>query len=135
MNRFILQGFINTIKYLPDACLVYVDDFESGYKRPNGEKVEDKYMTWKVIFSNGMKSFISKYFGNGLLVDIVAKMKPFEIEHDKMINGYSCLGLSIQRASYPKATVKKELRMMKESQEMSDEKPNIEAYNEPDFVY
>lgn len=135
MNRFILQGFINTIKYLPDACLVYVDDFEKGYKRPNGEKIDDKYMTWKVIFSNGMKSFISKYFGNGLLVDIVAKMKPFEIEHDKMINGYSCLGLSIQRASYPQATVKKELRMMKESQEMSDEKPNIEAYNEPDFVY
>lgn len=133
MNRFILQGFINTIKYLPDTCLVYIDDFEMGYKRSNGEIVDDKYLSWKVIFPSGMKAFITKYFGNGMLVDIVAKMKPYEIEQDKIIEGYSCLGLSIQRASYPRASVKQEQRMMKESQEYSSETPNMESYNEPDF--
>ena len=43
MNRFIVQGFINTIKYLPDACVVHIDDFKKGYKKPNGEIVDDKY--------------------------------------------------------------------------------------------
>lgn len=133
MNRFILQGYINTIKYLPDACLLYIDDFEGGYKRPNGEIVEDKYMSWKVIFPNGMKAFISKYFGNGMLVDIVAKMRPFEIEKEKIIEGYSCLGLSIQRASYPKSTVKREIKMIKDSQSSADEIPDLESYIEPDF--
>lgn len=133
MNRFIVQGFINTIKYLPDACLVFIDDYESGYKRPNGEVVEDKYMSWKVIFPNGMKSFITKYFGNGMLVDVVAKMKPYEIEQEKIVQGYSCLGLSIQRASYPKSTVKREIKMIKDSQASADEIPDLESYIEPDF--
>lgn len=133
MNRFILQGFVNTIKYLPDACLVFVDDFESGHKRSDGEIVDDKYMSWKVIFPQGMKSFIAKYFGNGMLVDIVAKMKPYEIEKDKIVEGYSCLGLSIQRASYPRAMLKEEKKMIKESQLHSMGTPNLDAYNEPDF--
>ena len=133
MNRFILQGFVNTIKYLPDACLVYIDDFEMGYKRPNGEIVEDKYLSWKVIFPSGMKGFITKYFGNGMLVDIVAKMKPYEIEQDKIIEGYSCLGLSIQRASYPRSSVRQERKMIKESQMNDDARPNLEEFNNPDF--
>lgn len=133
MNRFILQGFINTIKYLPDSCLVFIDEYESGYKRPNGEVVDDKYMSWKVIFPNGMKSFITKYFGNGMLVDIVAKMKPYEIEQEKIIEGYSCLGMSIQRASYPKSAIKREIKMIKDSQSNADETPDLESFITPDF--
>lgn len=133
MNRFILQGFINTIKYLPDACLVFVDDFEQGYSKPNGDVVDDKYMSWKVIFPNGMKSFINKYFGNGMLVDVVAKMTPFKIEKDKIVDGYSCLGLSIQKASYPRSSVKQEQKMMKDSQLHTIGTPDLDNYNEPDF--
>lgn len=133
MNRFILQGFINTIKYLPDACLLFIDDYEAGFQRPNGEIVDDKYMSWKVIFPNGMKPFINKYFGNGMLVDIVAKMKPYEIEQEKIVEGYSCLGLSIQKASYPRSAVKQERKMVKESLLHSSGTPDLDAYNEPDF--
>lgn len=112
---------------------MFVDDFKAGYKKPNGEIVDDKYLSWKVIFKDGMKTFINKYFGQGMLVDIVAEMLPFEIEHGKIVDGYSCLGLSIQRASYPRASVKQEQRMIKESQLHATEIPDLDAHNEPDF--
>ena len=50
MADFTVTGFINTVKYLPDAALVFIDEFKRGYKKPNGETVEDKYLSWKCVF-------------------------------------------------------------------------------------
>lgn len=133
MNRFILQGFISSIKYQQNNVFVFVDDFKAGHKKSNGETVDDKYRSWKIIFPDGMKSFINKYFGNGMLVDIVAEMLPYEINHEKIVDGYSCLGLSIQKASYPRATVKQEQRMVKDSQLHASGTPDLEEFNRPDF--
>lgn len=133
MNRFIVQGFINTIKYLPDACVVYIDDFKKGYKKPNGEVVDDKYFSWKIIFKGYFKKYINEHFSNGMLVEIDAEMYPYAIQNGKLIDGYSCLGKSIDISSYPRASVKQEARMIKESQETSTELPNLDDHIKPDF--
>lgn len=133
MNRFILQGFISAVKYLPDSCLVFVDQFEKGYRKANGESVPDQYLTWCVVFNDYFKNYIAKHFNNGMLVNIVATMKPYALDHGKQVEGYSCLGKTIDLASYPRATVKQELRMMRESQEASDEAPDVDTFYEPDF--
>ena len=133
MNRFIVQGFINTIKYLPDACVVYIDDFKKGYKKPNGEIVDDKYFSWKVIFKGYFKKYINEHFSNGMLVEIDAEMYPYAIQNGKLIEGYSCLGKSIDISSYPRASVKQEQRMIKESMENSDAVPNLDSFRQPDF--
>lgn len=133
MNRFILNGVIRTIKYLPDSILVYVDDMERGYKRGDGVHVDDLYYTWKVVFSNHFKVFITKYFNEGMLVDIDARMRPYAVEKKETTQGYSCIGLSIQRSCYVKPTAKAEQRMIKESQGMVAETPDLDAFNEPDF--
>lgn len=134
MNRFIVQGFINTIKYLPDACVVYIDDFKKGYKKPNGEIVDDRYFSWKIIFKGYFKKYINEHFSLGMLVEIDAEMFPYSIQNGKILDGYTCLGKSIDISSFPRASVKHELRMIKESQESSDgEAPNLDAYNRPDF--
>lgn len=133
MNRFIVQGFINTIKYLPDACVVHIDDFKKGYKKPNGEIVDDKCFSWKIIFKGYFKKYINEHFSNGMLVEIDAEMYPYAIQNGKLIEGYSCLGKSIDISSYPRASAKQEIKMIKESQENDDARPNIDAYQSPDF--
>jgi hypothetical protein len=133
MNRFILTGVIRTIKYLPESTLIYVDDMEHGYKRADGVVIDDIFYTWKVVFSKNYKNFIVKFFNEGMLVDIDAKMRPFAIEKDKTVEGYSCLGLSIQRSCYVKASARQEIKMIKESMEHTDEAPNIDSYKELDF--
>jgi hypothetical protein len=40
---------------------------------------------------------------------------------------------AINRASYPTTTIKQEKRMIRESQKASDEQPDLESYNQPDF--
>lgn len=133
MNRFILTGEIRTIKYLPDSIVLYIDDMERGYKRTDGVIVDDIFFSWKVVFSNNYKNFIVKFFNEGMLVDIDAKMRPFAVERGESVQGYSCLGLSIQRSSYIKRYVKQEIKMVKDSQLASTETPDLESYNSPDF--
>lgn len=133
MNRFILQGFVNTIKYLPDACILYIDDFKKGYKKPNGEVVDDKYFSWKIIFKGYFKKYINEHFSNGMLVEIDAEMYPYAIRNGEIIEGYSCLGKSIDLSSYPRSTVKMEQNLVKESLLHGSEIPNIDEYNKPDF--
>ena len=133
MNRFIVQGFINTIKYLPDACVVHIDDFKKGYKKSNGEIVDDKYLSWKIIFKGYFKKYISEHFSNGMLVEIDAEMYPYAIQNGKLIEGYSCLGKSIDISSYPRASVKQEAKMIKDSQMHASETPDLEGFNAPDF--
>lgn len=133
MNRFILTGVIKTIKYLNDSVLVYVDDMEQGYKRADGVLVDNAFYTWKVVFSNNFKNFIVKFFNDGMLVDIDARMRPYAIRENEMVDGYSCLGLSIQRSCYVKNSARQEQRMIKESQRNSSETPNLEDFNQPDF--
>lgn len=133
MNRFIVQGFINTIKYLPDACVVHIDDFKKGYKKQNGEIVDDKYFSWKIIFKGYFKKYISEHFSNGMLVEIDAEMYPYAIQNGKIIDGYSCLGKSIDISSYPRASVKKEAKMIKDSQMHASGTPDLEGFNAPDF--
>lgn len=133
MAAFQLIGFINTIKYLPDALLVFVDEYKRGYKKQDGTIVSEKYMTWKCIFKPYFKKYVSEHFGDGMLVEIKGDILPYAIEKDKLIEGYSVIGQTINMASYPKSTVKREIKMIKDSQSSADEIPDLESYIEPDF--
>ena len=108
-----ILGFIRQVKYLQDSCLVFIDEYKSGYKRSNGEVVDEKFLSWRCIFSGYFKNFISKHFGSGML-----------------------MGQTINRASYPKSGARAEMRMVKESEafmESRDEKPDLDGYNQEDF--
>jgi len=134
MADFSVVGFIDAIKYLPDSCMVFVSEFKRGYRKSrSGEKVEDKYLSWKCIFKPYFKKYINDHFNNGMLVQVKGEVLPYAIEHGKIIEGYSVVGQTINLASYPRASVKQEQRMIKESQESSDETPNLEAFIQPDF--
>ena len=133
MADFTVTGFINTVKYLPDAVLVFIDEFKRGYKKPNGEIVEDKYLSWKCVFKPYFKKYINEHFANGMLVQVKGEILPYAIQNQNIVDGYSVLGQTINLASFPRASVKQENKMIKESQMHDTATPNLDDYNKPDF--
>lgn len=134
MAKFLVQGYIRSVRFLDDACLVFIDEFKKGFKRNNGTFVDDKYLQWKVVFKGYFKSYISKHFSNGMLVDIYAEVLPYAIEHDNIVEGYSCIGKTIDIASYPRSSAKHEIKIQKESQIHSDDAPDLDGYYSPDWT-
>ena len=133
MASFEVTGFISAVKYQPDTVMVFIDEFKRGYKKQSGEIVDDKYHSWKIIYKPYFKKYISEHFNNGMLVKVKGEVMPYAIERNEIVDGYSVIGETINLASYPRSSVRREIRMMKESQENSTEAPNLEAYNQPDF--
>lgn len=133
MASFECIGFINSIKYLTDSVIVFVDEYKKGYRRANGTTVEDKYLSYKTIWKPYFKKYINTHFSTGMLVQVKGDMLPYAIEHDKIVEGYSVIGQAINLYSYPRLGAKQEMRMIKESQEHDSGTPDLEAYSEPDF--
>lgn len=133
MASFEVIGLVNTIKYMADHCLVFIDEFKKGYKKQDGTRVDDRYISWKCIFKPYFKKYINEHFSNGMLVQVKGEVMPYAIDHDRLVDGYSVIGQTINMASYPKSMLKQERRMIKESLENSDEKPNLQDHLTPDF--
>ena len=135
MANITIIGFIDSIKYIPNkgGCFIFVSEYKKGYRKSNGEVVDDKYLSWKCIFKQGLVSYINKHFNNGMLVEIKGEAVPYEIVNETIVKGYSIIGQTCNLFSYPRAGFREEQRMMKDSQSHSDEMPDIAAYNQPDF--
>lgn len=133
MASFEVIGLVNTIKYMPDHCLVFIDEFKKGYKKQDGTRVEDRYISWKCIFKPYFKKYVNEHFSNGMLVQVKGEVMPYAIDHDRLVDGYSVIGQTINMASYPKSMLKQERKMIKESLENSNEKPNLQDHLTPDF--
>lgn len=133
MASFESIGFINAIKYLQDSVIVYMDEYHKGYKKSNGEIVDDKYVSFKTIWKPYFKNYISKHFGEGMLVQVKGEILPYALEHSKMVDGYTVLGQTINLYSYPRQSVKYEKKAIKDSALHSNEAPDLDDYNQPDF--
>lgn len=135
MASFSVIGFIESIKYLPNkgGCLVFVTEFKKGYRKSDGEIVDDKYLSWKCIYKQGLVKYINNHFNRGMLVEIKGEVLPYSIEHDKIVDGYSVIGQTLNMYSFPRSKMRSEEKMIKESQNTFDEKPDLEGYNKDDF--
>ena len=133
MADFTVIGYINNIKYLQDSCLVFLDEFRKGFRKKDGTIVDDKYLSWKCIFKPYFKKYINEQFNKGMLVQVKGEIMPYAIEKEHLVDGYSVLGQTINLASYPRASVKQEAKMIKDSQMHASETPDLEGFNAPDF--
>ena len=133
MADFTVIGYINNIKYLQDSCLVFLDEFRKGFRKKDGTIVDDKYISWKCIFKPYFKKYINEQFNQGMLVQVKGEIMPYAIEKGHLVDGYSVIGQTINVASYPRASVKQEAKMIKDSQMHASETPDLEGFNAPDF--
>ena len=95
--------------------------------------VDDKYVTFKVIYKPYFKKFISEHFSKGMLVKVKGEVFPYAIEHGEIKDGVSFIGETCNLYSFPRYNVKQENKMIKESQMHDTATPNLEDYNKPDF--
>lgn len=131
-----ILGFIRQVKYLQDGCLVFIDEYKSGYKRADGTQVEDKCLSWRCIFANYFKKFVSQHFGNGMLVQVKGEVLPYAMEQGNVVDGYSVMGQTINRASYPRAGKRAEVAAIKDGEVVMDSRgdvPDVAGFNESDF--
>ena len=113
--------------------MVFLDEFRKGFRKKDGTIVDDKYLSWKCIFKSYFKKYINEQFNQGMLVQVKGEIMPYAIEKEHLVDGYSVIGQTINVASYPRASVKQEAKMIKDSQMHASETPDLEGFNAPDF--
>lgn len=133
MADFTITGYMRQVKYLEDSCIVYVDEFKKGYRKSNGEVVDDKYYSWRIIFKGYFKKYINEHFNTGMLVQIKGEVFPYAMENGSRVSGYSVMGQTINVASYPRLSSRMEALAIKDSQLHVDEEPDFDGYNTSDF--
>ena len=136
MASFLCNGFIERISYLPNqgGCIVYLSEFKKGFRKKDGTVVDDRYLPWKVMFRQTMSKYIGDHFHDGMLVEVKGEVLPYAIEHEQVIeSGYSVLGQCINVTAYPRYTAKREQTLIKSTQKMDEETPDVEGFNQPDF--
>ena len=133
MASFETTAFISQIKYLPNSVIVYLDEFHKGYKNSDGTIVDDRYVQFKTVWKPYFRKYINDHFSQGMLVQVKGEVLPYAVENQNIVAGYSILGQVMNVASYPRYNAKQEIKMIKESQLNSDEQPDLDSYNQPDF--
>ena len=135
MASFQVIGFIDNVRFLPNngGCLLFLSEFKKGYRKANGEIVDDKTLPWKVIFKQGLVNYISNHFSNGMLVEVKGEVLPYAIEKQDIVQGYSVIGQTINLFSFPRASVRAEQKLIRDSEMHGDGTPDIDEYNRPDF--
>ena len=126
-------GFVDAVKVLPDACILFLSEYKKGYKKTDGTIVDDKYHSWKIIFKEYFIKYLTTHFNKGMLVEVKGDIVPYAIEHGQIIDGYSIIGQTCNLFSYPRYSVKQERKMIKDSMDNADAIPDLESFNSPDF--
>ena len=133
MAAFSVIGFIDAVKILPDSCILFLSEYKKGYRKTDGTIVDDKYVSWKIIYKGYFIKYITSHFGKGMLVEVKGEVLPYAIEHGQAVEGVSVIGQTCNLYSYPRYNAKQELKMIKESQAVSNELPDLDDFNKPDF--
>lgn len=134
MAAIVLYGFIDNIHYLPNGSVsVQVSEFKKGFKYKDGRIVEDKYITWRVLFKQGLRKYINDHFNDRMFVEVKGDILPYAIVGEKTVDGYSLIGQTLNIASLPRLYAKQEKRMVKESQMQGIGNPDLDAFNQSDF--
>lgn len=134
MASFTINGHIESIKYTESSVFVFVSEVCCGYRDSSGRVVDNEVLMWRIIFPKGMRSYISKFFSKGMLVNIYGIPKPYAKDgKGNRIEGVTILGKNIDRAAYQRTTTRMEKKMVAESLLNSEEQPDFYSYQEPDF--
>ena len=110
MAAFSVIGFIDAVKILPDSCILFLSEYKKGYRKTDGTIVDDKYVSWKVIYKGYFIKYITSHFGKGMLVEVKGEVLPYAIEHGQAVEGVSVIGQTCNMYSYPRYNPNKNSR-------------------------
>lgn len=125
MAEFSITGFIVGVRYLEQSVLVTVSENTLGFTRADGTIVEESVDTWCIIYKPYFKKYISSHFSRGMYVRIKGTIRPFSLNHNKAVDGYSVIGETINLAAFPKSSVRQEKRLT--------QNPAVDVMGEPNY--
>ena len=127
-------GHIEGIRYTDTAVVVTASERRQGYTKKDGTIIDDELLTFRFLFKPYFRKYISEHFSSSMLVKIKGIMLPYAKDHQgNIIEGFTILGQTIDRAPYQTNTIRAEKRMIKESQLASTQAPDLDSFNQPDF--
>lgn len=134
MADIVFLGHIEGIRYNDTSIIVVASERKKGYKKKDGTIIDDELLSFRFIFKSSFRKYISEHFSSGMLVKIKGVLFPYAKDHQgNIIDGYSIIGQTIDLAPYPSNNIRIEKKRIKESQSASDETPDLNAFNQPDF--
>lgn len=134
MADITIYGHILGIRYTEHNVIVSVSEFQKGYRKKNGELVNDSVYTYVVGFAPYFKTYIADHFDKGMLVKVKGTILPFaKNKNGETIEGYTINGQTINLASYPSNSSIKENKLLKESQSHAVGTPNLSEFEKEDF--
>ena len=134
MADITIYGHIVGIRYTESNVIVSVSEFQKGYRKKNGELVNDSVYTYVVGFANFFRAYIADHFDKGMLVKVKGTILPFaKNKNGETIEGYTINGQTINLASYPSNSSIKENKLLKESQSHAVGTPNLSEFEKEDF--
>lgn len=133
MADFQVNGFIEGIRYTETSVIVTVSEVRKGYTNANGERVDDSVITWRILYKAYFRKYLANNFSSGQYVKVKGTVLPYAKDHDTVVEGYSVIGQTIDLDAFPRRTVKREMAMVKDSQEHASGVPDLDAFNAPDF--
>lgn len=134
MADIVFLGHIEGIRYNDTSIIIVASERKKGYKKKDGTIIDDELLSFRFIFKSSFRKYISEHFSSGMLVKIKGVLLPYAKDHQgNIIDGYSIIGQTIDLAPYPSNNIRIEKKRIKESQTASDEIPDLDAFNQPDF--
>lgn len=134
MADIVFLGHIEGIRYNDTSIIIVATERKKGYKKKDGTIIDDELLSFRFIFKSSFRKYISEHFSSGMLVKIKGVLLPYAKDHQgNIIDGYSIIGQTIDLAPYPSNNIRIEKKRIKESQSASDEIPDLDAFNQPDF--
>lgn len=128
-------GVLKSIRVMPmdKGVAITVHEFKKGYRKKNGDVVTDRWNEWRVMYVKSLIPYVTEHFGRGMMVEIKGEIIPYAMVDDKPVDGYTILGQTLNMASIPRPYALQEQKMIKDSQANATDKPDLDAYNDPDF--
>lgn len=133
MASFECIGTILNIKYLPEAVLVFLEEYKKGYRKTDGTVVPDKCVSWKVVFKPYFRKYINDHFNIRMVVKVKGDVLPYAVDHGEVIDGCSVIGETINLFALQPMGMRNERRMVKDSLSHVSGEPDPETFNQPDF--
>lgn len=134
MVDVLMLGYIEGIRCNDNFVVVKLSVRRAGFRKKDGTNVAEEILIYRVIFASYMRKYISSHFDAGVYVKIKGNMLPYaKGKGGEIVDGYTILGQTMERASYPLQSSRISRKVLKESEGHDVGEPDLDDFMSADF--
>ena len=134
MVDVLMLGFVEGIRCNDNFVVVKLSVRRAGFRKKDGTNVSEEILIYRVIFASYMRKYISSHFDSGVYVKIKGTMLPYAKDgKGGIVDGYTILGQTMERASFPLQSSRISRKVLKESEGHEVGEPDLDGFLSEDF--